>query len=324
MSKLLFFNDPHTADRPPLGRKDDYQLSIMTKLVEIGELCQVHVVDAAICTGDICHQKRPNRVSHYLVGELGHTFSEYPCPVYVVPGNHDMGPGGLANLNRQPLGTLARLGAVELLTQAKPVVIGDVLVVAREWDAEREGDPNYYAFDPAGVNWQKVVSTKHPILVVHGPVLAPGDSSIYTHITVDQIPGVEMFDAVFSGHVHERLGCHLVGREGPLFVNFGSVGRVSRTQSNFLRRVSVALYDSDKEEVTELVLENVQPGPEVFEAVTPTGEPSNTEEIARLADVLGQGIVAGEKTIDELLAGIENISNEVKQLVVQHLEEAGL
>lgn len=104
-TKILYYSDPHNSDRPPLMRKEDYCEEILRKqeqLIEPAKKC-----DVVICGGDVYHQKKPERISHYLVNRLCEIYREFPR-LYIVPGNHDF-DRRIEEIEYNPLGTLGRL-----------------------------------------------------------------------------------------------------------------------------------------------------------------------------------------------------------------------
>lgn len=319
MSKLLVFNDPHIADNPPAGRKDDYMESLLAKLDEIVTLANNHRVDALVCTGDLFHVKNPAHVSHNLVSRIMEILDDLTPEFYIVPGNHDLTSAGLASLSKQPLRSLEAAGRLRILTY--PITIDDeVTLLPVPWNHQRETDPEYYAVTSdkgRGVN-------KRRLMIAHGPLLAPGDVRPYPYLNVDDIPNHGAVNVVFSGHIHERLGLTELNC-GTQFCNFGSVSRLSRTQANMLRKVSVALYDSGSNEVTELALEKVKSISEVFHDKAPGKEAHlNKDSIARLADTLSSGLQVQQLSIRELVASVadDDISDEARHLVIELLEEA--
>lgn len=315
MIRILIFNDVHLADKPPLGRKDDYAQSILTKLEEIRDLCKTHEVAAAICTGDLFHVKRPDRVSHQLVRQVGNLLQSFTLPVYIVPGNHDMGPDELVSLERQPLGVLASWGAVTLLAE-RSLFVGPLHLIPRPWNTERDADPTYYS-----PTTEELSTTNQHILVAHGSLLPPGEERPYPYVTIDQVPGIEHYAVVFAGHIHEPLGIVPV-KGGPLYVNLGSVGRTARTQSNLLRRPEVALLEAEGQEVTVTRLTLTSPAPidEVFEAKA-TATEDTPDEIVRLANVLAQGLSVEQVSLDDLLSRTPiEMSEPVRRLVKGYLE----
>ncbi len=317
--RLLIFGDLHAADKPPGGRVDDYTRAILDKLDAIAKLCEKYGVEYACSLGDTFHVKQPNRVSHSLVQQLILAFKRFPCEVLTIPGNHDLGPDGLASLARQPLGTLERAGAVTIILDAE--IYGKdepVWIVPRPYSAEAEGvhngqtDPSYYATEAA----------VEPIIgLAHGSLLAPGDSRPYPYVNVDDIPGLEKYDLFVSGHIHEALGVVKVGKT--IFCNPGSIGRTRGDIPSYTRTVEVLMVTVDKNGVSveEVPVPGVRPATEVFGGREVTEEEAApSDEISKFVEVLGEGLRADSLSIPELLAEFD-VDPEIKATVQRLLEE---
>jgi predicted phosphodiesterase len=200
-------------------------------------------------------------------------------------------------------------------------------LVPRPYNAAAEGvhdgqtDPSYYALTEE----ERELIAKNPAPVIglaHGSVLGPGDSRQYPYVNVDQIPGLEKYDLLVSGHLHECLGVVPVGKT--LFANPGSIVRTRRDIASYARTVEVLVVSIDAKGLTveEVPLPGVAPALEVFGRREPDDAPDlPTDEISRFVDMLGKGLRADELTIPELLAELGDIESEVKAEVQRLLEE---
>lgn len=324
MTKLLIVNDPHIADQPPLGRIDNYAQSILAKLVEVNEIAEREKVDKIIYTGDIFQSKRANRVTHWLVNQLMTVLDGL-----LVLGNHDLSSAGVDGVGRQPIWTLVEAGNLALLDDI--VVIGDVALVGRHWSTERAGDPTYYALTSEERErltcLRKQDKVKCVVLVCHAPMLPPGDQRIYDSFGVDKVD-LAGIDAVVSGHIHERLGIHLVSYDADrsaYFANVGSISRLARTQANYARTPEVLLLDTDNEELLKAIrLKSVLPIGQIFEGRESDDGPEVSDEMAALVDRLAEGLQLEDRSLPELLAEFGEIEEPVMKLVLAYLEEGGL
>jgi len=314
---ILFINDPHVADRPPLGRVVGYADQIMAKLEECRSL--VGPNDVTVITGDLFHTKRPSFVSHALVQRILDLFDGWPGRIFTVLGNHDLSEAGVASLPKQPIGVLLQAGAIELLSEAGVIVKVQgkraYLEAAHYSDTT---DPKHFGLrDPAGIADGVEVMIK----VAHGPILPPGLDPPFDHINADKIPPTA--DFCFYGHIHDDHGTYKV--DLCTYVNFGAVGRVARTESNRTRTVAVAMYDVETGTVTRHELQSVLPADDVF--ITVEGEEAAEDgDLKAYARELVHALQRGSSTsIDDLLAEVsEGIDKDVKAGVVRYLNEAGL
>jgi DNA repair exonuclease SbcCD nuclease subunit len=300
--------------------------TIMDKLENIARLCEEYKCAAACFAGDIFHIKQSNRVSDALRQQLITAFKRFPCEVLVTVGNHDLGPDGVESLPRQPLGTLDKAGAVKVLLKMTDTRLGFWLV-PRPYSAAAEGvydgqtDPSYYSLTEE----EQVLIAKNPAPVIglaHGSLLAPGDSRQYPYVNVDKIPGLDKYDLLISGHLHECLGVVPVGKT--LFANPGSIGRTRRDIASYARTVEVLVVDVQKDGVTvkEVPLPGVAPALEVFGRREPDDAPDLPEDdITKFVEVLGEGLRADELSIPDLLAELGDIEPAVRAEVQRLLEE---
>src|SRR5271157_1179336 len=109
---IITASDIHICDINPRARTDDFKETILEKIDQIRIACQKLKADAFIIAGDLFNLKNPNKNTHSLVRELIEVFKKFKCPVYMIPGNHDLMGNSLESLKDQPLGVLFASGAV--------------------------------------------------------------------------------------------------------------------------------------------------------------------------------------------------------------------
>lgn len=323
-SRIAFIGDIHASDKAPAGRVDNYRESIMEKLWGMKDLCKD--VDATILMGDVFHNKRPNHVSHSLVIDLMEVFEDWSrSSLYAIPGNHDMGSDELKSLDRQPLGVLAQAGVLEILTVNNPLQIFNYArILARPYSYEGDTDPVYYIPTEEELEVIEEDPTLKTIVVGHGSVLPTGAERPYPYLDVWDIP-TNKVDLYVFGHIHEELGVQKLPCEKPIYyANLGSIGRTARTQANYVRTPKFLIASFSKEEIEfeEVEVPNVKPASEVFGVKEYKEIETPSDEIEKFVEALGAGLRADELSIDELLASLGNVDEEVKQLVKQYLEAA--
>jgi DNA repair exonuclease SbcCD nuclease subunit len=334
-TSILIVNDLHIADRPPLGRKESYQTDILMKMGEIARRCNDFDIDALIITGDVFHSKRPSQVSHRLVQILQEWCgSTITCPVYILPGNHDMGPAGLASLHEQPIGGLQH--SAVLLRDCTAFTLGpygqpQVLVVPRPYNRQRDMDPTYYQLTEMELEMIERMTTKSTLMIAHGSIIPPGQDRPYAHITADQID-LTGIDVLASGHIHENLGMHEV--DNKIFVNFGAISRPSRTKDNLTRQPNICLItltgNDPRLGVVRPVALNARPAEEVF-VETIIDDASGAEvpdDVIEFAELLAQGMESEALPLEELIAKMPEVPNvdmdQLRALVTHYLNEAGV
>lgn len=316
MSKILVINDVHIADRPPLGRRDGYCDQILAKLEECRRLaCDQRWCEITLFTGDLFHTKRPSHVSHALVQRLITMFREWPGRRFAILGNHDCSEAGLESVNRQPIGVLFRAGALEYL--ADDIILNvagrRIQISPAHYDANER--PERYSL-------RRKYGVEIAIKVAHGMILPPNSKAPFEFVPADTIDTNGM-NFCFYGHPHDDHGEYSVG--GARFVNFGSLARVARTPDNWQRSVYVAILDVDTKKVERVELKSVCPSDDVF--LTPETISATMNEDVRayaqtLVDALQQGTgMSLEALFAETTRGT---SEEVKQLVLRYLHDAGL
>ncbi len=336
MIRFAVLNDLHLADNPPLGRKEGYCDQLFDKLRGIARICHQAQVQQVFITGDIFHVKRPDRNSHRLVQRcidmFGGVFQEACATagpaVYAIAGNHDLSEQGLFSLDRQPLGVLAKSGAIHLIDEERGEHFTGsassqvaLHVFARPYN-RLETDPEYYRM----TDWE-VECAEHSdftAMFAHGSLLPPGDTRHPNQpvLNVDKIDFGGPLDMLFSGHLHEVLG--LVDMpQGGVFANFGSLARVARSADMLdpdIERCFLVVTIPDLGEVTfePVPIPNILPPEEVFlENVQVDGD----SELQEFAEHLADALVIEEKPIDEVLASLGDLSPEVRDRLKAYLED---
>lgn len=329
-TRIIEFGDPHISDQPPIGRVPGYREQVLAKLQEIGRICRYKPegIDTviAICKGDLFHQKRPSFVSHYLVGQLQQIFWNLGVDVYLLPGNHDMGPGGLEGLPRQPLSVLDG-GPIHVvapgITDVPQVITNeDLAIFWRPYSIERDADPTYYHLDTT----ELAIAEKapHTMLVAHGSIIPPGDERPYPTVKLDEIDltGIEVLSC---GHLHEDVGVTLY--DDTWFINTGCIGRTQRTQANMDREsidiISMVFTAGIPLSIERIPLLSALPPEEVFIDKIIEGEDVVSDAIVEFAEDLAQSAdEGGEIPLEQILSGLD-VPEPVKTRIRTYLEGAG-
>jgi predicted phosphodiesterase len=264
VAKYLCVNDIHATRRPPSNCTDSYWPDLADLLAQTTVLAAARDVAGVIWAGDVFHHKAPSRTEHGIVQELIGVAQAYLCPLWVVPGNHDIQHDRLDSIEAtQPLGVLFKAGVHRL----------------EGWDGPDEDS----LLDLYGVPWQQEWSEQRvsdaladwrsetygcSLVVTHAPIYPPGREPGYEG--AEFTPASWWADAMGNqgyllyGHIHEPHG--VWRHKGVTFCNFGALSRGSLDEYNLHRQVGVTIWDTDAppERAFEFVALDAKPAEEVF------------------------------------------------------------
>ena len=256
MAKYLIINDVHLTNENshPASCTATYTDDLFDLLYQANELAREYSCLGIIQLGDLFHIKAPGRNSHALIQRTIKWAGSAPCPVWVVPGNHDLSNDRLESLDEgQPLGVLYDSGKVLRADQ-----------YLFEIDEFRNDDKEHPIY---GVPWQMYWDAEHSVadpavksalsdfipsdtpqlIVTHAPFFPPGANPAYEHYSTEKFakyvnPDGRANVQVIYGHIHDYHGEYVVN--GVRFANYGALSRGSLTESNLTREVGVTLWDS--------------------------------------------------------------------------------
>lgn len=300
--KVLLLSDIHASDRPPSSCTDSYKDDILDLLRQSVTVAARHQVSVVAWAGDVFHSKAPGRNSHELVNLVADIVKSYPCPVYIVPGNHDITHDRLDTIDSQPLGVLYRAGARKLIGQCEdfPQLYG--MPWQQEWSSEAVGE--------ALEDWRRFPVNTGPghqrLVVAHAPLFPPGLEPHWEHFDpVMWAAAMGYKGQCFYGHIHESHGVWEAA--GVRFCNHGAISRGSLHESEMTRGVLVTVWDSQDASFIPVKL-NARPASEVF----------RLREKREVTDAAGK--------LDEFMTSIGHASLEVLSIesVLAHVRELGL
>lgn len=258
-------NDIHLSDRPPSACTDTYQDDLFELLTRVATLAETRRAAAVIWAGDVFHYKTPSRTTHRSVKALIDLAFAHPCPVLVVPGNHDIQHDRLASLGEsQPLGVVLASGAVHMLhgwSAVDAAIITDP-VYGVPWLMRFDND----TVSDALADWRtRVGPGTHALVVTHAPLYPPGQELPYENYpAASWAARMDGHGSVHYGHVHDAHGIYHV--DGVQFSNPGALSRGSLHEHNLTRGLAVASWDSDTGAITHIGLPH-RPAEEVFRLV---------------------------------------------------------
>ena len=228
---LLVLTDLHLSSTRPSGRIGDYVADVEAKLAEVVDIANSYSVAAVLCAGDLFH--RPD-ASFSAVSRFISFLERLDRRFITISGSHDLFGNNMDSLYRTAIGSLDRLGCIELL---QPGYRSAIKVESMT----------------IGVSGSKVPD----IELVHGSILPRPDFGDYTLLENYNTEA----RVVVVGHYHG--GYDLTTINGCTFVCPGSLVRVSASEVEMARRPRVAII-TDTYEIFWHELVSVKDGSEVL------------------------------------------------------------
>ena len=314
--KILLINDLHltNSNSHPSSCTSSYTDDLFDLLYQINDVAIKNDVSAIVQLGDFFHIKAPSRNSHEIVIRAARWARSVRCPVFVVPGNHDLTNDRLESLEEgQPLGVLFATGAAiraqgYLRTRENYSPSNHLPVYSvpwqQFWDAEQSVADR--AIKDALSDFEP--SDTPQLIVTHAPFFPEGSNPAYEHYATGKFarfvnPSGKSNVQVCYGHIHDWHGEYVVN--GVRFANYGALSRGSLTESNLTRPVGVTLWDS----VTgtfEFIDLQAKPAEEVFRVKEIT-EVKNAQ--VRLDEFLKS---VGQSHIE--ITSIESVMDKIRSL----------
>lgn len=323
--KIMIIGDAHFADKAPSSCTDSYTDDLFVLMRECVRLARELDCTAVVQAGDLVHIKTPGRTSHQLVQRIIGVLREFHCPVFVVPGNHDMTHDRFESIfTTQPLGVILRSGAAGLLSgwNDAPSWLGESLEFAdiphyeapalplygvpwlQDWNAPAEiADSSVGA---ALKDLDRLDGSVPTLLVTHAPFYPPGRELKYEFYDTGKFASLlPSRTSVYYGHIHEAHGIYTSGSR--TFCNMGALSRGSLAEHNLTREIGVAVWDS----LTGL-----------FEAVPVPHRPA--AEVFRLTEVSEAKSV--QRELDEFLRSVGASTIEITSVesVIDHVRGMNL
>lgn len=242
MVKLLFVGDLHLRGNNPRNRIDDYPEVAKEKLREVFRIAVDQKADYILQPGDIFD--RPEVGINVLL-EYAEILQESPVSIYCTIGNHDIYGYNVDSYNRSSLRLLEML--VPQLTvirsaNDRPIYLsnGRYKVYLTATPYSRDMDINGYGYGPDVEYPEKDhigIHIAHGMLLDHKP---PFDrySDLYKVDT--------SADIILTGHDHIGYGIYRRNADDKLFVNPGSLLRMSASVGEMSRQIQVALITIDE------------------------------------------------------------------------------
>lgn len=246
--KFVFITDSHVKVRGPASRTDNMAEAVLRKYREVGEVAKKIGATAVLHGGDLFDGPR---VADSLKGDLGKTILSWPCPLYVVPGNHDLFGYAISSLQNTSLGLLFKHGIAKPLTRAGgPVTFTEGSVSVAITGQEYHHQLDAKGRDPGLDYWvEEDLFATYRILLIHSMLLPQPFIPDQNHTLIADVPvdTPTSPDLIMVGHYHPGWPTVTRGALRPTtFMNIGSMLRTDAGHDNMNRDPQYAILDVTK------------------------------------------------------------------------------
>jgi DNA repair exonuclease SbcCD nuclease subunit len=327
--KFITFTDIHISDVNPSSRTGSYRDDILAKLEMIGKLGKKVGVDFFVCAGDVYNLKAPMRNSHQLNNKLIDVFREFPAPVLMIEGNHDLTKDSYENFDKQPISVLYKSKAVTRLTGKEIEVLSKdkkASIMVRGFPFVEEPDlSDLDKYPTANKEADFTACALHLYATPGGGNLFK--TKLFSYEEVSQLED----DIFVFGHYHVDQGVEKISNQS--FINVGAVSRGSLSHDNVTRTPKVCLVtcskDGNKKDIkTQVVRLKVRPAAEAFIIEEKEKENKKMKEaeafVEHLKEAVSQdeGIEDAEGFVNKLKDDEVNVEKEVLSRVEHYINEA--
>ena len=312
--RVLFVGDNHCDSNTPPSRSDNYCLATTQELQESLEIARDRKCDAVVLLGDVFNRMEVGGESRNLVLRTlkkGNGGAQWPFPIYVVVGNHDIAHDP-ANLDKSALGTIIEADLVQKVDYAEDLGIAFGHFVPHIEQQIEEG-----------------MLMKVPALIwaVHASITTQNIFGKY--ILFEKVPLSKKTRLVVAGHIHFPM--EQTRQDGARFINPGNVGRNAATKENMSRAIQVLLVDYERDGSridTELIpLASALPSNQIFHVQRIQEKKDQAAEEAQFIKKVGQlsgwvSLTSGDKYQTLRQAGsVKKIDARVVDMAVDTLRE---
>jgi DNA repair exonuclease SbcCD nuclease subunit len=318
---LVSANDIHISDNGPRGRIDDFKGAVLDKLTQMSMACSKLNADAAIITGDLYNLKNPAKNTHALNIDLIRVFKTFPCPIYMIEGNHDLTGNNLDSLKDQPLGVLFADGTLRQLRHET--------IKKNDQEVSLVGVPYIENLDlttlnlPSNENYAAQICIMHLYAGIKAGMLYR--ERLYGYDELAKLPA----DIFVLGHYHVDQGIY--EDSGKYFMNIGSLSRGTQTEEDIehhpqIGLIKIAIEDGKKPEfVLRSIKLRIKPAGEIFNMAKKAEEKREKEEIQvfveKLAAEAAKGPVDKTKSIEDIITSMD-MAKIIRDRVMHFIQEA--
>jgi DNA repair exonuclease SbcCD nuclease subunit len=322
---ILLINDVHLTNENshPSSCTATYTDDLFDLLYQANEVAKANDCTAIIQLGDLFHIKTPGRNSHGLVQRTIRWAKSAPCPVYVVPGNHDLLNDRLESLNEgQPLGVLYDSGAAIKADK----YFCDLPIYGSPWQQYWDAQEDIADRAVTEALRDFIPKDTPQLIVTHAPFFPPGANPAYEHYSTEKFsrminPAGKSNVQVIAGHIHDYHGEYVVN--GVRFANYGALSRGSLTESNLTREVGVTLWNSVSGKFQFIPLQ-AKPAEQVFRVKEISQVKTTQLKLDEFLKSVGQSTIQ-ITTTESVLAKVRSLrlGKDIERIVEELLTSVG-
>ena len=314
-------SDIHISDNGPRSRIDDFKSTVMDKISQLKVICTKLKADGMLIAGDLYNLKNPTRNSHNLNQELIKEFRQFPCPIYMIEGNHDLTANRLDSLNDQPLGVLFADGTL--------IQLRHEIIQKKGTKISIVGVPYIDNIDVTKLELPDKNDCASQICLMH--LYAGSRAGMLFKERLYGYDELSRFNSnIFVlGHYHIDQGIQEV--MGKYFVSLGSITRGTLSEEDInhhpqagLIKISVDDLGNPSYDLKSIKLK-VRPASEIFDLTRREEENKENQEIQifveKLASELANKSMSKNKSIEDILNSM-NMAKTVRDRVMHYITEA--
>lgn len=312
---ILTFGDTHISDVNPRSRIDNFKETILGKLDQLRILANKLKVDAVLSVGDLYNLKNPSKNSHDLNRELIELFKKFKCPVYAIPGNHDLTADDLETITAQPISVLFASGALRNLKHE--------IIEKKGMKVSLVGIPFMKHFDLDKLQIPPKGDAVAQVCVMH-IYAGPKAGNLFK----ERLYGYDELSVIGSdvyviGHYHEDQGIEWLNKK--CFINLGSISRGSLTEERIDHKPKFGLIKITEAGITaETIPIVIRPPEEVFDLNKRDEEKKEGLEIQKFVEHLASEVNSSDNqktTVEDHLKKMD-LEKEVIDEVLSLIQEA--
>lgn len=324
MTEFTFVStsDIHVSDVNPPSRLDNFKEAVFEKIAQMRGACKKLNADAALIAGDLYNIKNPARNSHTLNQQLIAEFKQFPCPIYMIEGNHDLTANRLDSIKDQPLGVLFE---------------DKTLLRLRHEIIEKNG---------VKVSLVGVPFTEELVLEALKIPEKNNDIKVQIclmHLYASMRPGMLFKERIYGydeltilspdifvlGHYHVDQGIEEIN--GKHFISLGSMSRGTIAEENIdhqpqLGFIRISVDDEGNvEKVIRSIKLRIKPAGEVFDMAKKAEEKKESEDIKLFVEKLAEetvGVTVDKGDVFDNILEKMKVATIIRDRVLYYIQEA--